>query len=357
MASQATPAEGTAADLWNQRSILNGLFLGAVGYGVQVTLAIMAARLLFARQKTRSDYTFLAYLSIISIIGGIANATNIKSAEMTFIDNTNYPGGPSAYFVQQSSNAVVVLCNSISIVGSWFQDGLMLYRFWMIFSRNYYVSLIPALMFATSVGLSCVVIAELCTPNQTFWTQITINLAIPYWSISIALNIILTLLIAGRLLLMRRRLIQTIPNGGIASPYVSLSAMLIESAFIYSVNAVIFLVSYAVNSPIQNLALPLLCQTQVIAPLLIIVRVAQGRAWTRDTYSATFTGNTTGGTRGLHSASYDTSTTVARTSQITDKVPSYPSDISLDNTKETEGSSVFRMGRMRSRLNESNVVV
>ena len=44
---------------------------------------------------------------------------------MTFIDNRNYPGGPGAYNVAQSTNTVAVICNSVYIVNSWLQDTLL----------------------------------------------------------------------------------------------------------------------------------------------------------------------------------------------------------------------------------------
>ncbi|KAJ7248930.1 hypothetical protein C8J57DRAFT_1239938 [Mycena rebaudengoi] len=118
--------------------------------------------------------------------------------------------------------------------------------------------------------LSAILIAELSQPGNTIWTTLSVNLAIPYWSISVSMTVILTALIAGRLLFMRYRL-RKLMGANTRTPYVSLSAMLVESAAIYSVNALVFLVSYGVNSSVQNLALPLLGQTQSIAPLLIIL--------------------------------------------------------------------------------------
>ncbi|KAF7312840.1 hypothetical protein MKEN_00967900 [Mycena kentingensis (nom. inval.)] len=96
------------------------------------------------------------------------------------------------------------------------------------------------------------------------------------------MTVILTSLIAGRLLFMRRRL-RRLMGPDTRTPYVTLSAMLVESATLYSVNGLVFLISYGVNSPVQNLFLPLLGQTQSIAPLLIILRVARGYAWNGDT--------------------------------------------------------------------------
>ncbi|KZV78030.1 hypothetical protein EXIGLDRAFT_692990 [Exidia glandulosa HHB12029] len=55
--------------------------------------------------------------------------------------------------------------------------------------------------------------------------------------------------------------------------------MLVESAALYSAFSLIFIVAYGRNSPVQNLFLPPLAQIQCIAPLLILLRVAYGRAY------------------------------------------------------------------------------
>lgn len=149
-------------------------------------------------------------------------------------------------------------------------------------------------------ALSLLLIIMLCVPGTTLWSTISIDLGIPYWSISIALTVLITTCIVIRLLYMRRQLRNIRAGGG--SEYISVSAVLIESASLYSINGIILVVSYGINSPIQNLALPVLGQTQVwssapqtnvtmshwsvlqsIAPLLIILRVIQGCAWSSTT--------------------------------------------------------------------------
>lgn len=288
--SSYAPPNESPADLWNERSILDGLFLGSVGYGIHLTLYLACLTHLRPRGE-RNDQYILAYITLLFILGNIGNGTNIKWGEMTFIDNRNYPGGPGAYNVAQSTNPVAVICNSVYIVNSWLQDTLLIYRFWVIWGRNYRLLILPVLLFLASFVLSSMLMAELSRPGETIWSTISVNLAIPYWSISIALNVILTLCIAGRLFYVRLQL-RHIMGAAPMTLYVSVSAMLIESASLYSINGIIFIVSYGINSPVQNLALPLLGQTQSIAPLLIIYRVAQGRAWSHETLKTT---NTTTG--------------------------------------------------------------
>ena len=110
-------------------------------------------------------------------------------------------------------------------------------------------------------ALSLLLIIMLCVPGTTLWSTISIDLGIPYWSISIALTVLITTCIVIRLLYMRRQLRNIRAGGG--SEYISVSAVLIESASLYSINGIILVVSYGINSPIQNLALPVLGQTQV----------------------------------------------------------------------------------------------
>ncbi|KAF7315972.1 hypothetical protein MIND_00114100 [Mycena indigotica] len=272
----------SAAALWNERSILAGLFLGTIGFGIHLTLFFECVQALCSRRESQRNRELLVFVCLLFTLGNIGNATNIIFAQKTFIDNRNYPGGPNAFFVEQSTNWSAVVCNSVYIVNSWFQDALLVYRFWMIYNRNYYIIALPIVAFLSSMVLSSILIAELSQPGKTIWTKISVNLAIPYWSISISMTVILTALIAGRLLYMRYRLRHLIGRAT-RTTYMTVSAMLVESAMIYSANALVFLISYGVNSPVQNLALPLLGQTQSIAPLLIILRVARGKAWSGDT--------------------------------------------------------------------------
>ncbi|KAF8158630.1 hypothetical protein K438DRAFT_1860886 [Mycena galopus ATCC 62051] len=272
----------TAAELWNERCIFIGQLIGTIGYGVHLTLFCQCVPALCSRKSGRHNRELLIYVFILFALGNIGNATTIVFAQKSFIDDRNYPGGPGAYFVEQSTNWSAVVCNSVYIVNTWFQDGILLYRFWTIWSRNYYIVVVPALAFLASMILSAILIVELCQPGSSFWTDISMKLAIPYWAISIAMTVILTALIAGRLLFMRYRLNKLV-GARTSTPYVTVTAMLVESAALYSINGLIFLVSYGVNSPSQNLWLPLLGQTQSIAPLLIILRVARGEAWSGET--------------------------------------------------------------------------
>lgn len=143
-------------------------------------------------------------------------------------------------------------------------------------------------------------------PNASLWTTVTVNFALPYWSLSISLNIIVTLLIVGRLMMLRRNIRAALGEEH-AIKYTGVAAMLVESAALYTITSTIFIITYARNSYVQNLVLPVLCSVMVsptcccvlfphaylmlafqpIAPLLILLRVSSGNGFSRQT-TATF---------------------------------------------------------------------
>ncbi|XP_006455950.1 hypothetical protein AGABI2DRAFT_180778 [Agaricus bisporus var. bisporus H97] len=282
------PLEQSSFELYNERTIIDGLFLGAIAYGIHLTLFIWCFRCFLQRKKQAVDYLLMVYISLLFLMGNIGSGTNIKIGELTFVDERNFPGGPTAFFAT-GGGPVGLTCNVVYIINSWFQDGLLLYRFWMFFSPSgWYWVIVPSTMFVATVALSLILIVMLCIPGITLWSTISIDLAIPYWSISIALNVIITTCIASRLLYMRYQIRRATVGSG--SEYISITSMMIESAVLYTVNGLIFLVSYAVNSPVQNLALPVLGQTQSISPLLIILHVLEGRAWSSSSLARFQTG-------------------------------------------------------------------
>nr|GAT49342.1 predicted protein [Mycena chlorophos] len=72
--------------------------------------------------------------------------------------------------------------------------------------------------------------------------------------------------------------------------------MLVESASLYAAFGLVFIVAYAKGSEVQNWIFPPLGQVQAIAPMLILSRVAQGRALSQSNIQApTSTINLTNG--------------------------------------------------------------
>ncbi|KAK7438074.1 hypothetical protein VKT23_018241 [Stygiomarasmius scandens] len=166
----------------------------------------------------------------------------------------------------------------IYTIMAWFADGLVLYRFFIIYDRNRYAVVLPALIWLGGIASGIGLIISTVNSGNSFWAETSIKLGIAFWAISLGLNIILTGLIAARLLVARYR-VKTLMGARYGSNYISLVSMLVESAALYSAWALAFLITFARGSAVQNLLLPALGQVQGIAPLLILMRVLEGRAW------------------------------------------------------------------------------
>jgi len=92
------------------------------------------------------------------------------------------------------------------------------------------------------------------------------------------MNIVLTLLICARLLQASKR-ISGILDEEAATVYTSAVAILVESAAFYSASGIMFLIPYAMQLQMGILFGQIWTKMSVICPLLIILRVVNGRAW------------------------------------------------------------------------------
>ncbi|EIW81725.1 hypothetical protein CONPUDRAFT_72131 [Coniophora puteana RWD-64-598 SS2] len=290
------PIDATSADVWGERALLDGSLLGSVAYGclftqgVHLTLfALCFNMLLSTRRKTTGDWFHLVYICVVFVLGTIGNALTSRWSEMGFIDNVNFPGGPNKFSEAENTNWVLVTSESVYVVNLWLADGLLLYRFFTIWRRNVYVTIIPVLAFCATVGesrfhpsflttandmivLGCLLINELPKPYPPYPLEFTIQLPVAFWSLSIAFNVLLTLAIIGRLLYMRWRIRSTAASV-VLTPYVSISAMLIESAAVYTITGLVLVIGLGLVNNIQLLAQQVLGQTQ-------------GKAWSMGTYGS-----------------------------------------------------------------------
>ncbi|GJJ11029.1 hypothetical protein Clacol_005260 [Clathrus columnatus] len=179
--SQWAPANETESNLFGERLLLNGPIIGAVAYGVHATLYIYCLSLFWSLRKRepRKSWIFGAYITINFILGSIGNGVNTVETQYAFIDDRDFPGGPLAYSFATSSITVNVVGFVAYVVNAWFQDGLLLYRFFIIFDHNYWIALIPAGLYIVSISQVqsiAPLIILLRVAQQRAWTRDTLKL-------------------------------------------------------------------------------------------------------------------------------------------------------------------------------------
>ncbi|KAJ2929654.1 hypothetical protein H1R20_g7447, partial [Candolleomyces eurysporus] len=260
----APPGE-TPADLWIERSNLAGIVIAGVAYGILFTIFVQCILSLRTSnpQKKRQARWLAAYSCVIFILATCGFAANVKFIQMTFIDYRNYPGGPNGFTFDFYTDPVNMFSLMCYVIMNWFADGLMLYRFTVFYNgKSWLILVFPCMLYLAIIGLSLAMAIYTMNPSIGFWAPITIDIGTAYWSLSIGMNVIVTVAIAGRLLKMRAN-IRKILGPKHSSPYTSVLAMIIESAALYTSWALVFMVAYAKGDTFQNIVLSSLGQVQV----------------------------------------------------------------------------------------------
>jgi hypothetical protein len=104
-------------------------------------------------------------------------------------------------------------------------------------------------------------------PGLSLFSKLPQAYGTSYYVISLSVNIVLTILIMIRLFMYRRRIVDVLP-AEYARHYVSIAAIMVESAALYSVLALIFIITYAINNPLNQIFLVAASSAQVRIPNL-----------------------------------------------------------------------------------------
>lgn len=271
------------AQIYAEGAWLQGAIVTGVLYGVVIVLAAMCWRSLWPRAQFhgtgyKKNRFLLGYVAFLFVVGTIYVAFNAQITQLGFIDNRLYPGGPSAYEEATSSAPL----NTAFVASDWCADLLMIWRCTVVYKDSgvYYVILgLGFLLFLGTLITGTLWLVIVSTPAQSVSGWMSFSLLFPYLCFSLAINIFISLLTVMRLLYHRHRISKVLGLGH-GALYASFASIIIESAAIYSTCSLLYLIPYTLNSPISYAFMQILGEAQVIAPLLIIYRIAVGKAWT-----------------------------------------------------------------------------
>jgi len=272
-----------------ERTFLAGDFINGMTFGIIICMYCSCFQVLWAQRKTRRFSTFLlAYITILFITLLIFCAVSAGTVQQIYIDNRNYPGGPWQYFLATQNLAINVLFLATFFLLTFLADSLIFWRCWIIWSASRKLTaiigvLFPGLLLAASFALGTLWVLQSSQPGLSFYSALPLAFGTAYYSLSIGMNVILTILITGKLLLYRRRFKTASGAHNPVNFYTSLLTIFVESAALYSTFAICFLVTYAINNPLNQVFLGFTTAAQQISAYLIVYRLAAGTAWQKDT--------------------------------------------------------------------------
>ncbi|KAG1736652.1 uncharacterized protein EDB91DRAFT_1249953 [Suillus paluster] len=277
------PSDTPDTNLWLERSRLDGMLLGGVSYGVFFLLTVQAATALVQRPRyggkiAHNRRALLVYIVITFVLGTIDVATNMRYTEMIWIDLRDAPGGPLALIENAMNYRINIVTLSTYYIMAWFMQALLLHRCSVIWDRARPVMIPMITLYLAMFALSILILIQASTGTVFF----KINTKLLYLCMEVGFTMIYTILVTNRLLIMRGQMKQLMAHYD-SSTYDTVILMLIESAMLYTTFCIILIVSSALHSEgVFNLFFLSVNNVQGIAQLLIITRVARGRAITRE---------------------------------------------------------------------------
>jgi len=284
------PIDEDSNTIFLERTFLAGDFISGMTFGIIICMYFACVQVLWNQRHTRRFSTFLlAYITVLFITLIIFSAVSAGTVQQIYIDNRNFPGGPWKYFLATQNLAIDVIFIACFFLLTFFADSLIFWRCWIIWSASRRRTAVlgvmfPALLLLSSFAIGTIWVLQSSQPGLSFYSKIPMAFGTAYYSISIGMNVILTLLITGKLLVYRRRFKNA--SGAAHNPanfYTSLLTIFVESAALYSTFAICFLVSYAISNPLNQIFLGFTTAAQQISAYLIVYRLAAGTAWQKDT--------------------------------------------------------------------------
>jgi len=275
------------ARIFADKAALQGALLCNLTYGIEMALFAICIKLLRGQVQNhnlRVKRGSIAFMLVLFVLSTICLFSCSAFAHLAFIDHRNFPGGPSAYEVAMFGKATNQVGMVAMVIGNWLMDLLLVWRCTVVFSGVSSLFLwttlsIPCLLFLASLGVGTLFLIR--TARTSPYTSAA-DWSLAYFSLTFALNIVVTALIAARLLTWRLRFGRVLGAGHV-SHYANVAAILIESASLYSLILIPLVVTLALKSPLASLFICTVSHVQSISALLIVYRIVTGQGWACDT--------------------------------------------------------------------------
>lgn len=274
-----------------ERACFDGLLLIALSYGALLMIMMQLSQVLSLRPKRgRLFWAMVVYSVIVFVLSTAAVGGRFRFAELMYVENRTYVGGFAKYLFDSMDRWENVLNHIGLAVLVWITDILMLYRLFVLWNYQWRVLPLPILMHLGRIAMSIPLLIITVNPDSEKWMQKYGDYKIIYFSLSTSLNVMLTTLLAVRLWMLRSKVEQVL--GKLQSAYyTSCCTTVVESGAILTVWEVVHLGLLVRRVPAAEVFQQPIIYINAITRMLIILRMAQNRAWCRDTVTASATGN------------------------------------------------------------------
>ncbi|KAF7289823.1 hypothetical protein MIND_01356600 [Mycena indigotica] len=215
------------------------------------------------------------------------------------VDDNELPSGPGLlYSLTHIPAWLEATGDTFFCLNILLADCVFIWRCSRIWNRRWQIVILPILATITGAVLAGIIIADQVVARRTSEPFIAakkssefINLSSIYFSLSMATSLTTTLLISLRIFLVQRAASFASPQAHkLFNPIIEI---LVESAALYSATLLAFVVFNTQKSVNVYYAQNIHAQLAGLAPLLIILRIATGRARPQSDWDTTISFSTT----------------------------------------------------------------
>ncbi|KAI0060439.1 hypothetical protein BV25DRAFT_1917786 [Artomyces pyxidatus] len=260
-------------------AVLSGVLVTGMLYGVHLVTFGKVLWVLFSKTHSRQSgrvHLMIATLLLFAV-GTAYIAVTFRHVLDAFVWYTG-PGGPTGQLTQ-ISNKVLNMVSILYIVQTSLGDGMLIYRCYIVYQGNWNVVFLPITLWVACVVLGGFQVHTALTIHEV--ALLSTSELVPFTtsalSMTLAVNLITTSLIVGKIWLIQRqsrRLFGSDPGGRMLTRAI---VIVVESGAMYTTAVFVFFVLDLCSSNVEYPVGQCVVQIIGIAFNLIIIRVDQGR--------------------------------------------------------------------------------
>ncbi|KAF7361065.1 hypothetical protein MSAN_01137400 [Mycena sanguinolenta] len=252
---------------------LNITLLQAFGNGIYCVIFFLALYAMVFRRKTHKLLFIVVILMYISAT--IQTGVHWAIIRNAFVTHGTSPDDTVNY-LSQPSFTLIVLPATLLVANTFLADCVLIFRCYAVWNHDWRVIVLPVLSTIGGTVLGILTVVE--TGDFIKYggdSNAFVDYARPYFSMCLVTTLLATVLIVFRILWLTRD-----QTGTAFSGYRAIIEMIVESALLYSVTLIIYIVLLFGPDTSNNdgYAQAVLIQMTGIAPTLIVARVSFGLA-------------------------------------------------------------------------------
>lgn len=253
---------------------LIGVFVESLAYGVYLMVFNQCMFVLRKRHSRPSDYLVGTAVSLFILITAHLVIDIIRNIQAFTADEAE-PNYPSIYY-DTFDTWQNILKSSLYVAVTLVSDAFILYRSFILWGRNYLIAAFPFLLFIAdiAIGVFWVYTLSLVVPGENVFADALSVRVKTFYSITLAMNVICTLLIAFKILKIQK-VVAPFAKGS-EDQISRLVPIIVESGSAYSALLAIMIGTYTSNSPAMFIILNSMSPIIGIVFSSVIVRVGLG---------------------------------------------------------------------------------